>query len=77
MAEGANNAAIAAALGMSEQSVEKVIHSILSKLGLTWRSRFTSGSRQSSCTSPRATGLRQTAAVFPSITTHDLPWLGR
>ena len=36
MAEGANNAAIAAALAMSEQSVEKVIHSILSKLGLTW-----------------------------------------
>jgi DNA-binding NarL/FixJ family response regulator len=36
MAEGANNAAIADALGMTERSVEKVIHSILLKLGLTW-----------------------------------------
>jgi DNA-binding NarL/FixJ family response regulator len=36
MAEGKNNAAIAAALFLSERSVEKVIHSIFLKLGLTW-----------------------------------------
>jgi DNA-binding NarL/FixJ family response regulator len=36
MAEGENNAAIAASLEMTEKSVEKVIHSILLKLGLTW-----------------------------------------
>jgi DNA-binding NarL/FixJ family response regulator len=36
MAEGKNNAAIAAALFLTERSVEKVIHSIFSKLGLTW-----------------------------------------
>jgi DNA-binding NarL/FixJ family response regulator len=36
MAEGKNNAAIAQALFLSERSVEKVIHSIFLKLGLTW-----------------------------------------
>jgi DNA-binding NarL/FixJ family response regulator len=36
MAEGMNNAAIAAELVMTERSVEKVIHSIFLKLGLTW-----------------------------------------
>jgi DNA-binding NarL/FixJ family response regulator len=36
MAEGRNNAAIAATLFLTERSVEKVIHSIFLKLGLTW-----------------------------------------
>jgi DNA-binding NarL/FixJ family response regulator len=36
MAEGKNNAAIAEALVLNERSVEKVIHSIFLKLGLTW-----------------------------------------
>ena len=36
MAGGKNNAAIAAALFLTERSVEKVIHSIFMKLGLTW-----------------------------------------
>ena len=36
MAEGKNNAAIAEALFITERSVEKVIHSIFLKLGLTW-----------------------------------------
>jgi DNA-binding NarL/FixJ family response regulator len=36
MAEGKNNAAIAEALFLTEKSVEKVIHSIFLKLGLTW-----------------------------------------
>ena len=36
MAEGKNNAAIAAALFLTERSVEKVIHSIFRKLGLGW-----------------------------------------
>ena len=36
MAEGKNNAAIGAALVLTERSVEKVIHSIFLKLGLTW-----------------------------------------
>ena len=36
MAEGKNNAAIAQTLFLSERSVEKVIHSIFLKLGLTW-----------------------------------------
>jgi DNA-binding NarL/FixJ family response regulator len=36
MAEAKNNAAIAAALFLTERSVEKVIHSIFLKLGLTW-----------------------------------------
>ncbi|MBA2460780.1 MAG: response regulator transcription factor [Actinobacteria bacterium] len=36
MAEGKNNAAIAEALFLTERSVEKVIHSIFRKLGLTW-----------------------------------------
>ncbi len=36
MAEGKNNAAIAAALLLTERSVEKVIHSIFLKLGLAW-----------------------------------------
>ena len=36
MAEGKNNAAIAAVLFLTERSVEKVIHSIFLKLGLTW-----------------------------------------
>ncbi len=36
MAEGKNNAAIADALCLTERSVEKVIHSIFLKLGLTW-----------------------------------------
>jgi DNA-binding NarL/FixJ family response regulator len=38
MAEGKNNAAIAGALFLTEKSVEKVIHSIFLKLGLTWES---------------------------------------
>jgi DNA-binding NarL/FixJ family response regulator len=36
MAEGKNNAAIADMLFLTERSVEKVIHSIFLKLGLTW-----------------------------------------
>jgi DNA-binding NarL/FixJ family response regulator len=36
MAEGKNNAAIAATLFLTERSVEKVIHSIFLKLGLSW-----------------------------------------
>jgi len=36
MAEGRNNAAIAQLLFLTERSVEKVIHSIFLKLGLTW-----------------------------------------
>jgi DNA-binding NarL/FixJ family response regulator len=36
MAEGKNNAAIASSLYLTEHSVEKVIHSIFSKLGLAW-----------------------------------------
>jgi DNA-binding NarL/FixJ family response regulator len=36
MAEGKTNAAIAEALVLTERSVEKVIHSIFLKLGLTW-----------------------------------------
>ena len=36
MAEGRNNASIAEDLVMAERSVEKVIHSIFMKLGLTW-----------------------------------------
>ena len=36
MAQGKNNAAIAAALVLTERSVEKYINSIFSKLGLTW-----------------------------------------
>jgi DNA-binding NarL/FixJ family response regulator len=38
MAEGKNNAAIAKELFLTERSVEKVIHSIFLKLGLTWES---------------------------------------
>jgi DNA-binding NarL/FixJ family response regulator len=36
MAEGKNNAAIAESLFVTERSVEKVIHSIFLKLGITW-----------------------------------------
>jgi DNA-binding NarL/FixJ family response regulator len=36
MAEGKSNAAIAATLFLTERSVEKVIHSVFLKLGLTW-----------------------------------------
>jgi DNA-binding NarL/FixJ family response regulator len=36
MAEGKNNAAIAEDLFLTQRSVEKVIHSIFLKLGLTW-----------------------------------------
>jgi DNA-binding NarL/FixJ family response regulator len=36
MAEGKNNAAIAATLFLTERSVEKVIHSIFAKLGIAW-----------------------------------------
>ena len=36
MAEGKNNAAIAATLFVTEHSVEKVIHSIFLKLGIAW-----------------------------------------
>jgi DNA-binding NarL/FixJ family response regulator len=36
MAEGKNNAAIAETLFLTERSVEKVIHSIFLKLGITW-----------------------------------------
>jgi DNA-binding NarL/FixJ family response regulator len=36
MAEGKNNAGIAAALVLTERSVETVIHSIFLKLGLAW-----------------------------------------
>ena len=37
MARGRNNAATASALVVTEQSVEKYIHSIFQKLGLTWQ----------------------------------------
>jgi DNA-binding NarL/FixJ family response regulator len=36
MAAGKSNAAIAEALFLTERSVQKVIHSIFLKLGLTW-----------------------------------------
>ena len=36
MARGANNAAIAEAMVVTERSVEKYVHSIFAKLGLTW-----------------------------------------
>jgi DNA-binding NarL/FixJ family response regulator len=36
MAEGKNNAAIAATLVLAERSVEKVIHAVFLKLGLGW-----------------------------------------
>jgi DNA-binding NarL/FixJ family response regulator len=36
MAEGKNNAAIAASLFLTERSVEKVIHSVFLKLGIGW-----------------------------------------
>jgi DNA-binding NarL/FixJ family response regulator len=36
MAEGKNNAGIATTLVLTERSVEKIIHSILLKLGLAW-----------------------------------------
>ena len=36
MAEGKNNAAIAQSLFLTEPSVEKVIHSIFLKLGISW-----------------------------------------
>ena len=36
MAEGKNNASIAASLFLTERSVEKVIHSIFLKLGIGW-----------------------------------------
>ena len=36
MAHGANNAAIATALVVTERSVEKYVHTIFAKLGLTW-----------------------------------------
>jgi DNA-binding NarL/FixJ family response regulator len=36
MAEGKNNAAIAESLVLAERSIEKAIHSIFLKLGLTW-----------------------------------------
>jgi DNA-binding NarL/FixJ family response regulator len=38
MAEGKNNAAISEAIFLTERSVEKVIHSIFLKLGITWES---------------------------------------
>jgi DNA-binding NarL/FixJ family response regulator len=38
MAAGKSNAAIGGSLFLAERSVEKVIHSIFSKLGLTWES---------------------------------------
>ena len=37
MAQGKNNAAIAASLVITERSVEKLVHSILQKLGLSWQ----------------------------------------
>jgi DNA-binding NarL/FixJ family response regulator len=36
MAQGANNAAIGTALVVTERSVEKYVHAIFAKLGLTW-----------------------------------------
>jgi DNA-binding NarL/FixJ family response regulator len=38
MAQGKNNAAIAASLVITERSVEKLVHSIFQKLGLSWQS---------------------------------------
>ena len=37
MAQGKTNAAIAASFVITERSVEKVVHSIFQKLGLTWQ----------------------------------------
>jgi DNA-binding NarL/FixJ family response regulator len=37
MAQGKTNAAIAAAFVITERSVEKIVHSIFQKLGLTWQ----------------------------------------
>jgi DNA-binding NarL/FixJ family response regulator len=37
MAQGKSNAAIAAALVITEPSVEKITHSIFQKLGLSWQ----------------------------------------
>jgi DNA-binding NarL/FixJ family response regulator len=39
MAQGMNNAAVAELLVITERSVEKYVHSIFAKLGLTWESR--------------------------------------
>ena len=53
MAQGRNNAGIAAALGLSERAVEKHINSLFAKLGLTRRSpTCTAGSRRCCSTSP-------------------------
>ena len=40
MAEGKNNAALATQLFLTERSVEKIIHSIFLKLGLTWEAEI-------------------------------------
>ena len=37
MAQGKTNAAIAASFVITERSVEKIVHSIFQKLGLTWQ----------------------------------------
>ena len=39
MAQGKTNAAIASSLFITERSVEKIIHSIFQKLGLTWQQK--------------------------------------
>ena len=50
MAQGRNNASIAAALGLSERAVEKHINSVFSKLGLSRSPTSTAGSRRSCST---------------------------
>ena len=52
MAQGRNNASVAAALGLSERAVEKHINSVFSKLGLSRSPTSTAGSRPSSSTWP-------------------------
>ena len=67
MAQGRNNAAVAAALGLSERAVEKHINSVFSKLGLSPRSpTSTAGSRPCSCTSPTGDGPGGPGAVTRS-----------
>ena len=54
MAEGKNNAAIAATLFLTERSVEKVIHSIFAKLGLSWEAAIHKRVKAVVCTWRRA-----------------------
>ena len=64
MARGKNNAATAAALVITQQSVEKYIHSIFQKLGLTWGRRppRVGGASLSVRAAPRGLNERQASS---------------